>query len=137
MDAGPFYDETSPLRFRGVADSLALSHLEGSECCLIHADNYLSYWKGVWVNPKVRVGYSSQAYAAVHGPGSWPTVSDMMGGVWENRIRRWATTSWFKKRLVRSRVDSWAGRKEGSEERGIDCLINEMQVLITNGWAHV
>ena len=137
MDAAPFYNKTSLLRFRGIPDSLALSHLEASECCLIHADNYLTSSKGVWMNPKVRVGYSEQAYGAVHRPNGWLTASDMLRGIWENRLRRWTTTTWLKRRLVGSRLRRWS-RKEGhSTERGIHCLINEMQVLIPNGWAHV
>ena len=35
FDSSPF-NAASPLRFRGIADSLATHHLEGSECCLIH-----------------------------------------------------------------------------------------------------
>lgn len=137
MDATPFYNKTSFLRFRGIPDSLALSHLEASECCLIHADNYLTDHKGVWVNPKVRVGYSGPAYDLVHQPELWLTASDIFHGLWENRFRRWTTTSWFKRRLVKSRVRSWSKKEGHSTERGIHCVINEMQVLIWNGWAHV
>lgn len=57
MAAVPFYDSTSPFRFRGVPDTLAHHHIEGSECCIIHADNRLSQHQGVWINPNVRVGY--------------------------------------------------------------------------------
>ena len=137
MDANPFYNKTSPLRFRGIQDSLAISHLEASECCLVHADNYLTNLKGVWVNPKVRVGYSGYAYNAVHRSGSWLTMSEMIRGIWDNRVRRWTTTSWFARRLVRSRLRIWMKSEEHSVERGVHCLINEMQVLISNGWAHV
>lgn len=35
FDAAPFYSN-EPLRFRGIADSLAAYHIEASECCLIH-----------------------------------------------------------------------------------------------------
>ncbi|OAQ97990.1 hypothetical protein LLEC1_03544 [Akanthomyces lecanii] len=77
MPADPFVSPTK-LRFRGIPDSLALQHLEGSECCLIHADNPLSKTLGAW-------------------------------------------------------------QKEDSarHEPGVFCLINEMQVLAENGWAHV
>lgn len=54
MDASAFYDQN--LTFRGIPDDLASLHLEGSECCLIHADNPLSHSKGVFLNPNVRVG---------------------------------------------------------------------------------
>ncbi|KAJ6185974.1 hypothetical protein N7519_007275 [Penicillium mononematosum] len=50
MPASPFI-ASSPLRFRGIPDSLAEYHLEGSECCLIHTDNPLSVEKGVYLNP--------------------------------------------------------------------------------------
>jgi hypothetical protein len=138
MDADPFYNETPPLRFRGITDSLASSHLEASECCLIHADNHLSNSKGVWLNPKIRVGYSGPAYDGVHDPDSWLTSFDILRGLWENRLRRWITTPWFKRRLVMSRLRSWTRRERGHPtEGGVHCLINEMQVLIWNGWAHV
>src|SRR5271170_519597 len=129
MDASPFYNHSSPLRFRGIPDSLAMSHLEASECCLVHADNHLSIRTGVWVNPKVRVGYSGEAYDAVHLQGSWLTVSDILRGLWENRLRRWTTTTWFKRRVVNSRLRNWAWKKGHRREPGAHCLINEMQVL--------
>ncbi|KAL9070523.1 MAG: hypothetical protein Q9161_004820 [Pseudevernia consocians] len=66
FDAAPFYDPNR-LKFRGVPDSLALHHVEGSECCLIHVDNPLTQSHGVWLNPNVRVGYSPEAYAAASG----------------------------------------------------------------------
>ncbi|KAJ4289447.1 hypothetical protein N0V88_006927 [Collariella sp. IMI 366227] len=43
----PFVHPSRPLLFRGVPDSLAAKHVEGSECCLVHADNLLSgSWAG-------------------------------------------------------------------------------------------
>ena len=51
---------------------------------------------------------------------------------------RRVTTEWFKRRAVRNRVEEWG--KEGDKSRfeaGRVCLINEMQVLAENGWAHV
>jgi hypothetical protein len=65
FDASPFYNP-DPLRFRGIPDSLALHHLEGSECCLIHADNPQSASKGLWLNPNVRIGYDANAYSTIH-----------------------------------------------------------------------
>ena len=62
MDSKPFYESWRPLRFRGISDSLAELHLEGSECCLIHQDNPLTAKHGVWLNPNVRVGYNKEAY---------------------------------------------------------------------------
>jgi hypothetical protein len=137
MDASPFYDQTSPLRFRGIPDSLATHHLEASECCLIHADNYLTFQKGVWINPKVRVGYSGEAYHAVHRRQCWLTASDMILGAWENRLRRWTTSLWLNQRVVYSRLRSWTKAQGQLTESGVHCLINEMQVLIWNGWAHL
>ncbi|KAK4505662.1 hypothetical protein PRZ48_003627 [Zasmidium cellare] len=138
MDAGPFYS-SKPLSFRGIPDSLSLSHLEGSECCLIHADNPLSHTKGVWLNPNVRVGYSGPAYEAVHSLSTSPWLSsyEIALGAWTNRILRWITTPYFKEQVVKGRVGMWRKKAEGNEEKGVFCLINEMQVLIWNGWAHV
>ena len=136
FDSSPFY-QANPLRFRGISDSLASHHLEGSECCLIHADNPLSTTKGVWLNPSVRVGYDPQAYNAVHASKPWPSISNRWVGLWRNRVRRWVTTVWFKEWVVRSRLKKWAKGERGRHEPGEHCLINEMQVLVHNGWAHV
>ena len=153
---------TGGLRFRGLSDSLARHHVEGSECCLIHIDNPLSATRGVWVNPAVRVGYSGEAYDAVHAsplPSSnkdtplnhdatteglskqWMTGTAVVRGIWGNRFRRWTRSVAWKERRVKKRVQAWRdeGAKIGEEreERGTVCLINEMQVLRENGWAHV
>lgn len=137
MDASPFYDSDSPLRFRGISDSLAKTHVEGSECCLIHADNPLTASKGVWLNPDVRVGYSGPAYEAVHRDRIWLTMSEFFFGLWKNRLWRYTTTTWFKRRIVLNRFHVWKQETPDHQESGIYCLINEMQVLISNGWAHV
>lgn len=112
--------------------------MEGSECCLIHADNPLSGTSGVWVNPRVRVGYSREAYVEVNK--GWEGIWGMFVGVWKNRLWRWVTPTVVKAQRVRSRMGRWRrgdkGRKERTE-RGVQCLINEMQVLAENGWAHV
>lgn len=142
MNAAPFYAETNPLRFRGIPDSLATSHLEGSECCLIHTDNALSSSKGVWLNPNVRVGYNSHAYDLVNprdgkAANAWVGTATVLHGSWENRVLRWLTTTWFEDSTVRRRVGKWRDEGGGREETGVACLINEMQVLVANGWAHV
>src|SRR5271170_4688067 len=124
MDAAPFYEASNPLRFRGIADSLAISHLEGSECCLIHADNFLTQDRGVWVNPVVRVGYNPEAYAAVHRESSWLTTSETVRGLWENRLQRWFTTSWFTDWIVHKRLATWLRQSEDNSEPGTYCLIN-------------
>ncbi|RDW86468.1 glycosyltransferase family 69 protein [Aspergillus mulundensis] len=134
MPAEPFLS-SSPLRFRGIPDSLAQFHLEASECCLIHADNPLSRIHGVYLNPRVRVGYTGAAYAAVHP--SWLSPQFMVLGIWKNRLRRWVSTTFFQDFVVNRRVALWKGRSQNRHEVGEFCLINEMQVLISNGWAHV
>lgn len=140
MDAAPFYTHESPLGFRGIPDSLAEYHLEGSECCLIHTDNPLSRSKGVWLNPNVRVGYSVPAYENVHASRGSPWISgfSIAFGTWSNHVLRWTTTPWFKERTVRSRVQEWSRKSSGNVESGErTCLINEQQILVANGWKHV
>lgn len=139
MRAAPFYNDDPPLAFRGIPDSLAESHLEGSECCLIHADNPLSRTRGVWINPSVRVGYNALAYAAANPSvgGPWVSTFEIVYGSWVNRVKRWFTTTWLKETVVRRRVAAWEKESATNLESGPFCLINEMQVLIKNGWAHV
>jgi hypothetical protein len=133
MPAEPFI--SGQLRFRGISDSLAKSHLEGSECCLIHVDNPLRT-KGTYVNPQVRVGYNGGAYTAVHPHGIPPSFWGVYKALLGNRIRRWSTTLWIKEWGVRRTVAQWR-RRTKEKEAGEICLINEMQVLAANGWAHV
>ncbi|MCJ1239795.1 hypothetical protein MMC14_007793 [Varicellaria rhodocarpa] len=134
-----FYKTPSPLRFRGTPDTLAAKHLEGSECCLIHFDNPLTPSKGVWVNPRVRVGYSFHAYREVHSTkGCWPSATAKFAGLWQNRIWRWTSLTFWTDRVVRNTVNSWeSAMGTESHEPGFSCLINEMQVLVSNGWAHL
>jgi hypothetical protein len=136
MPAGPFVSSPS-LQFRGIPDSLAASHLEGSECCLIHIDNPLRVEKRTYVNPQVRVGYSGEAYDAVHPQGLLLSSWQVFKALWENRIRRWTTSPWLKEWEVLRRVERWKSISRENEEAGEICLINEMQVLVENGWAHV
>ena len=136
FDAVAFY-EPDPLEFRGVPDSLALQHVEGSECCLVHADNPLTPTHGVWLNPDVRVGYSPEAYAAINPDAFWPSISQKILGIWKNRIWRWVTTTSLKDSTIKRRLRAWTKPNAELSEPGAHCLINEMQVLIENGWAHV
>ncbi|KAE8322889.1 cryptococcal mannosyltransferase 1-domain-containing protein [Aspergillus sergii] len=136
MPVAPFLSKT-PLRFRAIPDSLAQLHVEGSECCLIHADNPLSPTKGVYLNPRVRVGYNDLAYAAVHPHTAWISLQNIALALWENRIRRWTTSVFFKKWIIRRRITSWERYPDTRSEPAAFCLINEMQVLVGNGWAHV
>ncbi|KAK7179430.1 hypothetical protein DPSP01_011503 [Paraphaeosphaeria sporulosa] len=129
---------TSPIRFRGIPDSLAATHLEGSECCLIHADNPLSLTEGVFVNPAVRVGYTREAYEAMKAGERGLSSLALLYRLWENRVRRWVTvTPALKSGVVASRVRKWKEGDPKNEEPGSFCLINEMQVLRKIGWAHV
>ena len=137
FDAEPFVS-MEPLQFRGVKDSLAKSHLEGSECCLVHYDNPLSGQKGIWLNPNVRVGYTSDAYKKVHSSnGAWPSLAEAYMGTGWNRLARWVSTDKIKIRAVHNRVVEWQTSGKARFEPGVECLINEMQVLVENGWAHV
>lgn len=136
MPASPFLG-SHPLRFRGIPDSLAVSHLEGSECCLIHADNPLSPKKGVYLNPLVRVGYNVRAYAGVNPIINWLSARSILQGLWINRIRRWTTTEMFKEWMVHCQINKWTASSPRHQEPGKVCVINEMQVLDVYGWAHV
>lgn len=129
IPAGPFVSSPS-LQFRGISDSLAALHLEGSECCLIHIDNPVE--KRIYVNPQVRVGYSAEAYDAVHSQRLLLFYWQIFTALWENRIRRWVTSPWLKEWEV-SRVGKWKRVSKENEETGQICLVNEMQVLAGNG----
>lgn len=138
MPADPFVS-SSQLKFRAVTDSLAAHHVEGSECCLIHADNPLTKTRGVFLNPRVRVGYNPTAYEATHPTGpsaSWLSTWDVWSGLWANRLRRWTSFS-LEPWAVGKRVRRWEREGLGRREPGEFCLIDEMQVLADNGWAHV
>lgn len=143
FQAEPFYRDP-PLHFRGIPDSLAVHHLEGSECCLIHSENNLSATQGVWLNPNVRVSYNAEADKIVNPKiGSWPSRKEMLKGVWSNRWARWSRllARFMESYVVNRRIRSW--QSEPQKGLGTDrqeaphCLINEMQVLVENGWAHV
>ncbi|KAF9876491.1 polysaccharide export protein [Colletotrichum karsti] len=141
FDAAPFYAE-KPLRFRGVDDSLAALHLEGSECCLVHADNYLSREKGVWLNPNVRVGYNEKVFDETKLD-RFPTAWAAVVGVWANRYLRVRNSVQFalESRVVEMRLRQWVDETPASElprtEPGEMCLINEMQIMWMNGWKHI
>jgi hypothetical protein len=135
MPAEPFLGDQA-LRFRGTTDSLAKYHLEGSECCLIHADNPVSATKGIFLNPAVQVGYNLTAYNAVHSTYAVMSPLRMYAAIWQSRLLRWCTTPWFKERVVHNRVMKWAAETK-QKEPGEYCLVNEMQVIFERGWMHV
>lgn len=145
MDAAPFTTAEQPLKFRGIPDQLAAQHLEGSECCLIHADNPLSDSKGVWLNTNVRTAYGAAAYDIVNSNphGVWPSPKERIMGMWHNRLARLfgGICAPMEDWVVRRRVQSWMAEQQAAgmpnEEVGAHCLINEMQVLVENGWEHV
>lgn len=139
MRTEPFYGDYHPLRFRGIPDSLAEHHLEGSECCLIHQDNPLSRKLGVWLNPNVLVGYNKAAYDTMKDHDIPTSVFVYTRSIWVNRLRRWFTSDSIKRFVVNTRISRWkkADRVKARTEKGLDCLINEMQVLVHNGWKHL
>jgi Cryptococcal mannosyltransferase 1 len=137
FDALPFQDLGHPLRFRAVNDSLAEYHLEASECCLIHYDNPLSESKGVWMNPKVRVGYNNERYDAVHQSARWPSTAETTMGrltdLWA-RVRRLNP----RPELVDQRYEEWFQGSISNEEIGTDCLVNKMMIVSDKGqWSEV
>jgi hypothetical protein len=76
----------------------------------------------------------------------WPHPNMLWKGIWLNRVARWmgAPRVWSELSLVKETVEKWKmeGSKLGGaemrrEEIGLECLINEMQVLYQNGWQHV
>ncbi|KAI0008866.1 cryptococcal mannosyltransferase 1-domain-containing protein [Xylariaceae sp. FL0662B] len=141
FDAVPFY--TRPrLRFRGIDDSLADLHLEGSECCLVHADNYLTPEKGVWLNPNVRVAYDARAYRQVR-TNRFPSPFWTVVGAWVNRLQRWrmAVQIQLESRTIQGRLEQWRRETPNGDlpryEPGEACLINEMQIMWSNGWKHL
>lgn len=136
MPATHFTSETA-LRFRATTDSLASHHVEGSECCLIHADNPDSLSKGVFMNPKVRIGYNKAAYQKVHSTTSWLSTWEILWGLWANRIRRAITSTWWEQWVIDSRLRKWRLQNPGDNELGWFCLVDEMQVLHKIGWEHV
>ncbi|EMC98548.1 glycosyltransferase family 69 protein [Baudoinia panamericana UAMH 10762] len=136
FDAAPFYD-ANPLVFRALPDSLAVSHLEASECCLIHADNPLTRSKGVWINPNVRVAYNGSSYDAMNA-GTWPSSWSISKGLWLNRGLRWmrALGLWRKDHSKEAKLKAWRRQDPANTESGESCVIDEMQILVWNGWGH-
>lgn len=139
FDAAPFYDIRRPLVFRGISDGLAASHLEGSECCLVHADNPLSHTKGVWVNPQVRVAYNGTEYETVRrsDSGLWPSSFSIATGLWRNRMERFLSAFKPREQTVEGKFQDWRARKVDHYEPGSFCLIDETQILLWNGWGHM
>lgn len=170
MDAAAFYGPRSDLLpqpidstelglpFRGVPDSLASHHLEGSECCLIHTDyNTINpNHSGLYVNPSVRVAYSIDAYANVHANTSsaasvdgvhqqFLSATQYLFATYLHRLNRIRTPTYEKQsRGVHAKVQKWlkeegtlAKREKELGAAGEMCIIDEMHLLMKNGWYHV
>lgn len=141
FNSAPFY-ANPPLEFRGIDDTLADLHLEGSECCLIHADNYLTSEKGIWLNPNVRVAYGVNAYYHIRTD-RFPNPFWTVVGAWVNRLYSWhvGIQSRLENRVVQSRIEQWQLESPDGDmpryEPGEACLINEMQIMWSNGWKHL
>ncbi|KAM3077339.1 hypothetical protein ACMFMG_006689 [Clarireedia jacksonii] len=143
FDAEPFYpssgDGRDVLKFRATSDSLAEKHVEGSECCFIHADNdELRKKKGVWLNPNVRTAYSNETYMGVN-VGRWPRWWQAVVWGWKWRFARISMLGWgwAERWVIESRVRKWEAEGDGRTEIGRECLINEMHILYQSGWQHV
>jgi hypothetical protein len=137
MNADLFYSQISPLRFRAIPGSLAQFHLEASECCLIHEDSPVTELDGVWLNPRGCMAYKIAAYHTVHGRRFWPPLSTHLKRIWLNRLRRWFTTDWVTRWKIRSKYRKWKSSSPLFNEDGLDCLIDETQILEKDGWSHV
>lgn len=151
FDASPFQQKESPLRFRGIPDSLAQYHVEASECCVVHYDNPLSSTKGVYINPAVRVAYSAEAYQAIASfpsnskdgsidnggaaEANWPTDYELQWGYWKSKWIWWWTRDWASTIKVWVRIKKWRKKYPGVEEPALSCASDLAMVLTGNGWA--
>ncbi|KAL4922177.1 cryptococcal mannosyltransferase 1-domain-containing protein [Aspergillus aurantiobrunneus] len=130
MGTEPIYS-ARPIQFRGVPDSLAAKHVVASESCLIHADNIISKRRGVYLNPFVRVGHNAPAYSTTRPNSHWLSTWEIFESIWENRLRRWFSSPFFKGWSLRSRVSAWEAEDENNSERGDFCLADEVQATTT------
>ncbi|KAL8835215.1 MAG: hypothetical protein Q9170_003411 [Blastenia crenularia] len=130
----------NPLKFRGIPDSLAQYHVEASECCTVHYDNPLTSSLGVWINPAVRVGYSSAAYNAVQTGDrqpNWPTRSELRWGHWKSKWIWRLQDPGFSLSIwkTRYRLRQWQRNHPQELEPGLACASDLAMVLTSNGWA--
>ncbi|KAL4930209.1 glycosyltransferase family 69 protein [Aspergillus undulatus] len=118
---------THPVQFRSLPDGLTSKHLVASDTCLIHADNIISKRRGVYLNPFVRVGYNEPSYSATHSTSHWLSTWGILESVWENRLRRWFSSPFFRRWSIRSRFADWEGEDENHKDRGGFCVVDEVQ----------
>lgn len=137
FDAKPFQSGPRPLRFRSIPDSLAEYHVEASECCLVHYDNDLSSAAafGVWINPTVRVAYSTPAYRAVTEL-TWPTASESRYGPWRSRWTWWWWRDPGPGLKAAWRVWRWRRSHPNTPEPGLACVADLAMVLTEDAWRY-
>lgn len=137
FDARPFQSSPHPLRFRSIPDSLAEYHVEASECCLVHYDNDLSSAAtfGVWINPAVRVAYSTPAYRAVTEL-TWPTASESRYGPWRSRWTWWWWRDPGPGLKAAWRVWRWQRNHPNTPEPGLACVADLAMVLTEDAWLY-
>ena len=97
---------------------------------VIHYDNPASD-KGVWLNPNVRVAYRTKGIG-IGSAGGWVAREVGEGVEW---------SCWVCDSFVEITPGKWEDSGEGSgvggNAPGVDCLIDEMQVSVDNGWKHL
>ncbi|KAI9374658.1 cryptococcal mannosyltransferase 1-domain-containing protein [Aspergillus egyptiacus] len=131
MRADSFYGNP-PLKFREVPDSLASARVSGSECCLIHADNFHSRRKGVYLNPFVRVGRNTATTdSETQSSHQWLSSWEILTSLWENRLRRWFTFPSLERWSLNRRYAAWKAQDENNKEQGDFCLIDELWPVTT------
>lgn len=140
FDVAPFQQREKPLSFRAIPDSLAQYHVEASECCVVHYDNPFSQTKGVFINPAVRVAYSTEAYRAIassptKAESNWPTGYELQWGYWKSKWTWWWARDWASAIKVWSRVGRWRRKHPGVKEPALNCVSDLAMVLTGNGWA--
>lgn len=136
MAIGPFISSPK-LRFRAIDNSLANLHLEASECCLIHADNPLTASSGVYINPNVRVAYSGDVYDKIHTEITILSQLQKIIYMWDNRLSRITSLINFVEYRTRSKIDIWNLSNSSNKKESKLCIIDETQILVGNGWAHI
>ena len=87
------------------------------------------------MNPAVRVGHNADTYEIVANGSSWPPTGEIIRG-WFKSFRVWLSLPWRNPKIY-FRYVKWRLENRGNEEFGMDCAIDEMQVVRWYDWAHV